>query len=347
MNKEFLYRLLNTVSVSGNEEANQRHVLDYTRDFSDRQYVDSVGNAVAVINENAKCRVLITGHIDEIGYRVTNIDSEGFIHVQKAGGVRGKLYVGAPMQIIHEGEKVNAVGVYTSELLKKSDFSDSDLILDIGAKSKEEALKKVSVGDSVCGDTTVREMLNDFITCRALDDKAGAFTVIEAGKLAKEKGAENGIYILSAAGEETSSRGAFHGSVNIDPTCAIAVDVTWAQDYPGADPSETGDIRVGGGPVLCLSGMVNKKMNELLKQIASEKNIPLQYEVAGGGTYTDGDTIVRTNKGVPMALVSIPERYMHSSAEIVSLKDIEQCIELISEFCIRINEDFDFNPLKV
>ena len=193
MNREFLYRLLNTVSVSGNEEANQRHVLDYTRDFSDRQYVDSVGNAVAVINENAKCRVLITGHIDEIGYRVTNIDSEGFIHVQKAGGVRGKLYVGAPMQIIHEGEKVNAVGVYTSELLKKSDFSDSDLILDIGAKNKEEALKKVSVGDSVCGDTTVREMLNDFITCRALDDKAGAFTVIEAGKLAREKGAENGI----------------------------------------------------------------------------------------------------------------------------------------------------------
>ena len=354
MNKELLYKFLKTVSVSGNEDANQKNVLEYTKSFTDRQTVDAVGNVISVINEDSDCRILLMGHIDEIGFRVTSVDSDGFVHVQKAGGVRAKLYIGAPMQIIHEEtvegktvrNKVNGVGCTSSDMLKKSDFSDSDLIIDIGAKNKEEALKHVSVGDSVCSDTEVRDLLDDNFTCRALDDKTGAFVIIEAAKLAKEKGAVNGIYANTVVGEETSGRGAYFAGANVRPTCAIAVDVTWASDCPGTSANDTGEIKLGKGPVLCYSGMTNKKMNALLKEIAAEKNIPLQYEVAGGETYTDGDTVLSTGSGVPVALVSIPLRYMHSSVEVGNYRDLEQCIELISEFILRMKPDFDFRPFK-
>ncbi len=355
MNKEFLYTLLNTVSVSGCEEPNQKNVLDYMKDVADQQIVDPVGNVINVIHPGAEMKVLLGGHIDEIGFRVTYIDDRGMIHVQKAGGVRPILYVGMPMQIIHEVneegktryQKTEGVGVVTSELTKKGDMKDSDLLIDIGASSKEEASACVSVGDPVCADTTVHDLLNDRFSCRALDDKTGAFVILEAARRAQEKGCKNGIYANTTVGEETTGRGAYFAGARIQPDCAIIVDVTWANDCPGTDPADTGDVKVGGGPVLCQSGMVNKKMNRLLEEIAKEKNIPLQYEVAGGRTATDGDVVLQTGYGVPIALVSVPLRYMHSSVELASYQDLENCIELISEFLVRIDTSFTFLPISV
>ena len=352
MNHEFLNGLLNTVSVSGLEEANQTNIISYAETFANQIMTDETGNVISVVNPDADCRVLLCGHIDEIGFRVTNIRDDGFIQVQKAGGVRAGLYVGAAMQIMHETEedgktirqKVNAVGVVTDDLLKNSEVKDKDLLLEIGAESKEEAMKYVSVGDAVCADTEVRKLLGGNISCRALDDKAGAYVVVEAAKRAKEKGAVCGIYANTAVGEETTCRGSYHAGVRVKPDCAVIVDVTWASDCPGTDPGETGKIGLGKGPVLCLSGIVNKKMNRLLAQTAKETGIAVQYEVAGGSTYTDGDTILMSGSGVPVALVSIPERYMHSSAEVVNEKDLDDCVELISEFLMRINKDFDYKP---
>ena len=349
---DLLKNFLNTVSVSGNEEANQKNALDFAKSFAHEQRVDAVGNAISVVNPEASCKVLLCGHMDEIGFRVTHIDDKGFIHVQEAGGVRPKLYVGAPMQIIHaEGasvyRKVNGVGAVSSELLKKEDMKDKDLIIDIGANSREEAAALVSVGDSVCADTEVRELLNDRFSCRALDDKTGAFVILEAAKLAAERGAGCGIYANTVVGEETTGRGAYFAAASVKPACAIIVDVTWASDAPDGDPAVTGEVKLGGGPVLCMSGTVNKAMNRLLEQIAREKDMPLQYEVAGGRTYTDGDTALKTGSGVPVALVSIPLRYMHSSVEVASWKDLECCIELIAEFLCRMDGSFDYRPIQL
>ena len=354
MNRDFLKELLGIVSVSGCEEAAQEAALAFGRSFAHKQITDAAGNALSVVNPEAPCRVLLGGHIDEIGFRVTHIDDQGLIRVQKAGGVRAALYMGAPMQIIHEAEeeghvvrrKVEGVGVVTDDLLKKKDMADSDLILDIGASTKEEAEAVVSVGDPVCADTAVHELLGGRFSCRALDDKTGAFVILEAAKKAAESGAACGIYANTVVGEETSGRGAYYAAANVEPDCAIIVDVTWASDCPGTDPGETGHVKLGGGPVLCRSGMVNKPMNRLLEQIAAEKNIPVQYEVAGGRTYTDGDTMFKTGKGVPVALVSVPLRYMHSSVEIADWRDLEGCIDLIAEFLLRIHKDFDYRPVK-
>jgi len=353
MNKKLLYDFLDTVSVSGCEEANQRIALDYAKDFAEKQLTDAVGNAVSIVNPDAPCRVLLCGHIDEIGFRVTHITGDGLIRVQRAGGVKAGLYVGSPMQIIHERkengktirEKVAGVGVITESLLKKDKVDASDLMIDIGANTREEAEAVVSVGDTVCADCGRRELLNGRISSRALDDKTGAFVILEAARRAAENGAKCGIYANTSVGEETSGRGAYFAGSNIEPTCAIIVDVTWASDSPERGAEDSGDIKLGGGPVLCHSGMVNKNMNVLLEQVAKEKGIELQYEIAGGRTYTDGDTVLETGRGVPLALVSIPLRYMHSSVEVADWKDLEGCIELIAGFLMKMDAEFDFRPI--
>ncbi len=355
MDRSFLYRLLETVSVSGLEEANQYNALEFGRTFAHRQSVDAAGNAVSIVNPDAEVRVLLTGHMDEIGFRVTCIGEDGMVHVQRAGGVRPSLYVGSPMQIIHEvknGEgterrKICGVGVVNQDLLKKTEMKDKDLLIDIGASSREEAESCVSIGDAVCADTVVRELLNDHFTCRALDDKTGAFVVLEAAKLAAQRGATCGIYAHTATGEETTGRGAYFAASKIKPDCAVIVDVTWASDYPGTEPGDTGKIVLGKGPVLCHSGMVNKRLNEALEEIAREKGIPVQYEVAGGETSTDGDTVLMTGNGVPVVLVSIPLRYMHSSVEVANWKDLENAIELIAGLILRMHAGFDYCPLKI
>lgn len=350
MNREFLKDLLNTPSVSGHEEAAQRKALDFGRSFAQAQFTDSSGNAVSVVNPEAEHKILLCGHMDEIGFQVTHIDDSGRLRLMKDGGVDPKLYIGSPVQVVHNGERVPGVVATYKDLLEKEKVKDTDLTVDIGARTREEAEEQVSVGDPVCADTEVRELMNGLFTCRALDDKTGAFVVLEAAKLAAEKGAKMGVYAATTVGEETSGRGAYYASTRIKPDCCIAVDVTWASDAPGTDPADTGEVELSGGPVLCRATVVNKRMNALLEETAQELGIEVQFEVAAGHTGTDGDTVNRSLEGVPMALVSIPLRYMHSSVEVGSWKDIEECIELLAEFIVRLSEEmgkgFDFCAVR-
>lgn len=350
MNRDFLKELLNTPSVSGHEEHIQEKALGFGRGFAQTQLTDPSGNAVSVVNPEAEHKILLCGHIDEIGFLVTYIDDSGRLRLMKNGGVSPKLYIGSPVQVIHDGRRVPGVVATYSDLLEKDKVKDTDLLVDIGASSKEEAEKLVSVGDPVCADTEVRELMNGLFTCRALDDKTGAFVVLEAAKLAAEKGAKMGIYAATTVGEETSGRGAYYAAARIKPDCCIAVDVTWASDAPGTNPGDTGEVKLGGGPVLCMGSAVNKPMNALLKQVAAELDMKVQWEIAGGRTGTDGDTVNQADEGIPMALVSIPLRYMHSSVEVGSWKDIEDCVRLLSTFLVRLSQEldkgFDFRPVR-
>lgn len=345
MDREFLKDLLATPSVSGYEEAIQAKALAYGKEFAHTQLTDPSGNAISVVNPGAGFRVLLCGHIDEIGFVVTHIDDKGLLHLAAAGGVRPRLYLGSPVQVWHGGRMISGVTATSAELLRKEKTETADLLVDIGANSKEEAAELVSIGDPVCADAPLRELLNDRFTCRALDDRTGAFVVLEAAKEAARQGAQAGIYAATTVGEETSGRGAYYAAARVQPHCAIAVDVTWASDAPGTDPAETGDIKLNGGPVLCRASVVNKPMNALLEKTAQELGIKVQWEIATGRTGTDGDTVNRAGLGIPMALISIPLRYMHSSVEVGSWKDIEDCIRLLSAFLTRLPAEaqaFDF-----
>ncbi len=348
MDRAFLKELLATQSVSGHEEDIQQKALAYGGKFADTQLTDPSGNAISVLNPQAEHKVLLCGHIDEIGFIVTHIDGEGRLHLTGAGGVRPKLYLGSPVQIWHEGKQISGVVATSSDLLGKEKVSASDLIVDIGAGSREEAEEAVSIGDPVCADVQVRELLNDQFTCRALDDRTGALVVLEAARYAAEKGTKLGIFAATTVGEETTGRGAYYSAARIRPDCALAVDVTWASDAPGTDPADTGEVKLGKGPVLCMGSSVNKKMNRLLQEVAKEQGIGVQWEIASGNTGTDGDVVNKVGEGTPMALVSIPLRYMHSSVEVGSWKDLDDCIRLIGEFLLRLERKlaagFSFCP---
>ena len=343
MNKDFLYTLLDNMSVSGNEIELQKKVIDEMKPFCDEIRTDYTGNVVSVLNPDADFKVMLCGHIDEIGLVVSHIMESGLIKVMKAGGIYPRTYPGHQV-VIHGYGGIVYGAVVNSKAMGKEDLKDSDLIIDIGAKDKEDARKYVQEGDPVHLHTYHQEMLNGYLSARAIDDRGGAFIVLEALKRAKEKGCKIGVYSVTTVGEETSLRGAHWAANRVKPDVAIIVDVTYATDYPGTNPEESGDVKLGKGPVICNSSMANKKVNEFLKACAKEKNIPYQMETFIGRTHTDADQIHFAGEGFVTALLSLPLRYMHSPSEVCHLDDIENAIELLAEFLCKVSDKTEFDP---
>lgn len=344
MNKDFLMELLCSNGVSGSEAEIEKKIYDRMMLIADVVSVDEMGTVTAVVNPQAPFRVLMTGHADEIGLMVTAVTPDGFLKVTNIGGVYATTYPGHKVRI-HTGKGIiyGAV-VNTRELCKKEGLKASDLTIDIGAVDREDALKAVSLGDTVNFDTDVRELLNGRITGRAMDDRVGAYIVMEALTLAKERGASVGVYAAATTGEETTGNGAYFTASRVHPNIAIAVDVTYTSDYAGIDVGLTGDISVGKGPVICNNPSIHKKVNEKLLEAAAKQNMAVQIEAANGHTGTDGDIMHRTCLGVPFALVSIPLRYMHCPDEVGSLKDIQDCAELLAQFLCDCSENMNLKP---
>ena len=346
MNREFLYEMIQTPSPSGAEYELQKKVIRYMKPHVDTFLSDATGNVISVLNPSSPCKVLLAGHVDEIGLMVTKITESGKLRVVNVGGIRVPLYLGQKVRVLTESGVVHGVVGVTPLLLDDRYLQADDLFVDIGATTKEEACQFVKPGSYLVVDTDYRELLNDCICGRALDNRLGAFIVIEALRRAKELGTTVGTYSATTVGEETTLRGAIWAAKHVKPTLAIVVDVTYATDYEDAFSEEVGDIRVGGGPVLANGSIIHPLLNKTLEQLADQWSIPLQYEAAPGRTGTDGDAIHLRNDGIPLALVSIPIRYMHSGSEVGSLKDVELAIELIARFLLRVEEGLDLSPYK-
>ena len=344
MNKDFLFDLLKTGSVSGNEAELEKKIYDYMQDKADLVTVDELGNVTAAINPDAAFKVLAAGHADEIGLMVSAIGSDGTLMVIKIGGIYPTTYPGHKVRIYTKNGVIFGAVANSREIAKNKDLEASALRIDIGAASREDAKKYVELGDTVTFDTDVRELLNDCICGRALDDRIGAFIVMEALALAKKKGASVGCYAVATTGEETTGNGAYFSASRVKPNIAIAVDVTYTSDNCGISEAETGDIALGKGPVICNNPSIHKKVNAHLYECARKLDMPVQTEAASGRTGTDGDIMHKTGLGVPFALISIPLRYMHNPAEVGSLKDIQSCIDLLSEFFVTCSIDMNLKP---
>lgn len=340
----FLEELLLSNSVSGSETEIQKKIYAHMGQYADTVSVDEMGSVTAAVNPAADFRVLLAGHADEIGLMVTYITPGGFLKVSGVGGVYATCFPGHKVRIHTKNGMIYGAVVNTRRLSKQEDLKPSDLTIDIGVDSEEEAQRLVSVGDTVNFDTDFRLLQNGRITGRALDDRVGAYIVMEALKRAKDMGVAVGAYAAATTGEETCGSGAYFTASRVKPRFAIAVDVTYATDYPGASESETGLIRLGKGPVICHSPAVNRQLNELLASAAEKAGIAVQYEVAGGRTGTDGDQMFKTGMGVPFALISIPLRYMHSPDETGCLQDIEDCANLLAQFLHDCTEDTTLKP---
>ena len=342
MNKEFLYEMLDTMSVSGNEIKLQKKVIREMTPHAHEIRTDYTGNVICVLNPDADFKVLLAGHIDEIGLVVTHIQADGLLKVAKAGGIRAQAYPGHQVMVYHGNTQIPGVVILNDAM--KGEIKDKDLYIDIGAKDAEDARKYVEEGDPVHLHTYHLPLANGLLCARGIDDRGGAFIVLEALKKAKEKGCKIGVYAATTVGEETTMRGAYWAASKIKPNIAIAVDVTYAQDYPGTDPAESGNVKLGAGPVICNSSIANRKINDLLKKCAKENEIPYQVESFLGRTGTDADKMHQSADGVVTALLSLPLRYMHSPSEVCQIQDIEHAVNLLANFLCAVNGDTNIDP---
>ena len=313
------------------------------RPYCDEVRTDATGNVISVLNPDAPFKVMLAAHIDEIGLIVTHIQENGLVRVARAGGIRPLVYPGH--QVVLCGYKDTVYGaVVHNDAMQKKELKAEDLIIDIGAKDAAEAREHIREGDPVHLNTYHQELLNGHLCARAIDDRGCAFIILEALKRAKDLGCKVGVYCATTVGEETTMRGAYWAAARVEPDVAIAVDVTYAQDYPGADPVESGDVKLGKGPTLCNGSMANRKLNDLLRAVAKEHDLPTQEESFVGRTGTDADKIHFVGRGITTALLSLPLRYMHAPAEVCSLKDVESAIELLARFLCAIGPETDLDP---
>ncbi|EZH66359.1 endoglucanase [Bacillaceae bacterium JMAK1] len=348
-NHQFLYELVNTPSPSGYEELVQSKWLNYVQSFADELRTDNAGNAYAILNPNAPFKVLIAGHADEIGFLVKSIDEQGFIYVEKLGGISPANALG--MEVTIHGEDGEVTGTFGTNAEHHGGAKDKitvdDLYIDIGATSKEEAKKYARVGDTATYHVTPKTLLNQRVSARGLDNRSGAYIVAEVIRRLQGEKVQVGVYGVSTVNEETNMGGAYFAGAQVEPTMAIALDVTFATDYPSADPKKNGDVQLGKGPVLAIGAPINRKINALFERVASENGIGLQYELTPRTTGTDADRLRVTGRGVPVAVVSLPLRYMHAPREVVSLEDIELEIELLVRFILSLEGKEGLKPIEV
>jgi endoglucanase len=348
--KKFFKEILEAPSPSGYEQPVQDIVRRYVADFADDVRTDLHGNVIAGCNPDARLRVMFAGHADQIGLIVSHINDNGYIYTNPIGGWDPQQLIGQRMTIYTAGGPVRAVIARKPIHLldqdeRKQVVKQKELWLDIGAKDKDEAASVVAIGDPVTLELSYQEMRNNLANSPGMDNKTGLWVCVEALRRARERGGLNvALFTVSTVQEEIGLRGAITSAYGVNPHVGVAVDVTHATDCPTIDKTQEGDIKLGGGPVIYRGPNMNPVVVERLRAAAEKADIKVQWGASGRGTGTDANAIQLARGGVAAGLISVPNRYMHSAVEMISLDDIDQSADLLAEFALGIDRDADFTP---
>jgi putative aminopeptidase FrvX len=346
---KFLQTLVNTPSPVGHETRGQRVWLDYAGQFADETFSDAYGNCVAVLNKGGGPRIMLAAHADEIAMAVNYIDDNGFIYVRRMGGVDAAI-TKAQRIVIHTrtGPIKGVVGNVAPHLTKQDGEPKlpkiHDIFIDIGVSSRKEAEQLIRVGDPITLVDQFDLLRNDLAVARAFDNRIGTFAVAETLRLLKSSKVKLNCEVCAVSNvqEEVGLLGARQIAYSLKPDIALVVDVTHATDYPTVSKAQHGDIKIGKGPALTHGGCNHPEVVKRLEEVAAKKKIPLQHEAMSATSGTDTDVIFWTRGGIASGLISLPNRYMHSPVELVSLKDLELIPELLAGFVesVKKNEIF-------
>ena len=349
LNRDFLLKLLSQVGPSGNEKAPSEVWQEEAKGFA-KVYTDTHGNTYAEVGEGSPT-LMLAGHIDEIGLMVRYIDDNGFVYLGPVGGWDPQVLVGQRVRFItKDGEILKGViGRKPIHILRPEEREKAvkveEVFVDFGL-GKEDLLKKIEVGSYGVLDWDGEFLTEVRLVSRALDDRIGAFTVLEALRLYASSPADTRMVSVATVQEEIGLRGAKTSAFAVNPDVAIAVDVTVATDYPGVPKNQIGEVSLGKGPVLAVGPNINPVVVKLLKETAEEEGIEVQIEAIPRGTPTDANFIQITREGIPTALISIPCRYLHSPSEMVDVRDVEGAVRLIAAFARKVSgmKKEDFKP---
>lgn len=329
-----LSELTQAFGVSGYEKEVREIIKNDIKDYVDEITVDAIGNLIAFKKGSAKDkkRIMLAAHMDEIGVQVTKIEDSGLVMIKMLGWLwAGMTYMN---RVKFRNGTIGIVGCTTEIENVKQDFTK--MYIDIGAKSKEDALKKVKVGDVASYIGEYAELFGTTVTAKAIDNRIGCYTLIET--LKRNTKPKNDIYYVFTVQEELGCRGSKVTAQRINPDMGIAVDITPAHDYPcdlkGSNAIGEGTgIKVSDPSVICDEYLV-----EEMVKCCEENKVKYQYDVIDKGG-TDTSSINLSNYGVRTAAVSIVTRYPHGPNGVIDMKDVEASIELLSKY---INRKFDF-----
>lgn len=348
---DFLTAMLEAPSPSGYEGPVREIWMDQTRAYADTVTADVHGNAIAALNPEGQPRVMLAGHMDELGFQISYISDEGYLHFETVGGFDLAIVPGRKVTVhTARGPVTGVIGKKPIHVMSPDDRKKipkkHELWIDIGAADGKQAKKLVAIGDPVTYEPNFEILRGDVAVSRGFDDKMGAFIVAEVMRRVAEskRRPKAALYSVATVQEEVGLRGARTSAYGVDPLVGIALDVTFATDHPGMDKRKSGDLRVGAGPVISRGANINSVVFERLVAVAKRKKIPHQVCAEPGGTGTDANAIQLSRAGVATGLVSIALRYMHTPVEILSLGDLDHAAALLTEFVLGLDTRTSFVP---
>jgi putative aminopeptidase FrvX len=349
----FLENYLNNPSPTGHESEGQKIWMDYLKPYVDEFKTDIYGTAVGVINPNAKFKVVIEGHSDEISWYVNYITDNGLIYVIRNGGSDHQIAPSKRVNIHTKKGIVKAVfgwpAIHTRLRGKEEAASLTNIFIDCGCSNKEEVEKLgIHVGCVITYPDEFMILNENKFVCRAIDNRMGGFMIAEVARLLHEnkKKLPFGLYIVNSVQEEIGLRGAEMITQTIKPNIAIVTDVTHDTTTPMIDKKVEGDLQIGNGPVIGYAPAIQNNLRELIEETATKNKIQFQRNALSRATGTDTDAFAYSNGGVASALISLPLRYMHTTVEMVHKEDVESVIKLIYETLLNIKNNHDFSYFK-
>ena len=353
MNKrslQFLETLVNTPSPSGHESRGLRVWMDYAGQYADETYSDAYGNCVAVLNKGGGPRLMLAGHADEIGMTVNFIDDDGYVYVRRLGGTNPAI-TKAQRVTIHsrKGPVKGVVGSVAPHLMRTETGAPKvpkihEVFVDIGVGSRKAAEKLIRVGDPITLNDQFELLRGDLAVARAFDNRVGTWAVAETLRLLQSGKAKLNAEVCAVANtmEEVGLFGARQIAYSLHPDIALVMDVTHATDYPTVDKRQHGDTKGGQGPTVTHGNCNHPEVIKRVEQVAKRLKINLQHEAISSTSGTDTDAVFWTRGGIPSGLISLPNRYMHSPVEVVSLKDLEQIPQLMAGFAKSLKKGDQF-----
>lgn len=350
---DFLKRLLDAPGPSGFETAAARVWRAEAESAGARVSTDVHGNSLATVGKGGP-RVMLAGHVDEIGVMITHVDDDGFLYIDGIGGWDPQVLVGQRIRFLtRRGDVMGVVGKKPIHLMKPEEKEKatklSELWVDVGARDRDDATARgIRVGDPGVIDAGLVELGNGLIASRAIDNRIGAYVVLEAVReLGKDVAAlRSEVTAVATTQEEIGYHGggARSSAFQLDPQVALVVDVTFSTDAPGIEKKQVGEHKLGSGPVLGRGSAIHALVFERLAETAEREGIPYTIQAQPKFTSTDADAVYLQRGGIPTGVISIPNRYMHSPNEIVALEDVEATIRLMAAFCRGMAADVDFVP---
>ena len=348
---DFLKRIADAPSPSGYEQPAARIYRSYVEPLADSVSTDLHGNVAAVLNPDASMRIMLAGHMDELGFIIHHIDDDGQLHFRTIGGHDSAVAIGQRVWVYGKQRIAGVIGRTAihlqDEAERKKKPEIKDMWIDVGAGSRADAEAVIALGDVATYQCEFIPLMGDRASARGFDNKMGTFVVAETLRLLKEEGGldpDVGVYAVATVQEEIGLRGARTAAYGIAAQTGLAVDVNHATDYPGVNKTLHGQLEVGKGPCVSRGPNINHVTFDLVTAAARDAGIPFQVSVSAAGTGTDANAMQLNRAGMATGLLGVPLRYMHTPVELLSLTDVENCARLMAGYCRMVKPDTDFTP---